>query len=234
MLVEPTSAVDAHTEARIAARLADVRRGRTTLVVTASPLVLDHVDEVAFVQDGARPGPRHARRAARARRPRGRPRLPGRRRAAHGRGRRRRDHRRTTTCTRARRPARPARQDSHEAPHRRLGDGPRLHRRALPHAPPPAHAASPCCTRSRRSPAWPARGCSACSSTPSPPAPPPAYINTVIAIGVVGGARPDGAHPVRAALVDGVRRGGLRRAARGVHREGHRAAAVDRRARRHG
>jgi ABC-type multidrug transport system ATPase subunit len=50
--VEPTSAVDAHTEARIAARLADVRRGRTTLVVTASPLVLDHVDEVAFVQDG--------------------------------------------------------------------------------------------------------------------------------------------------------------------------------------
>ena len=53
VLVEPTSAVDAHTEARIAARLADVRRGRTTLVVTASPLVLDHVDEVAFVQDGA-------------------------------------------------------------------------------------------------------------------------------------------------------------------------------------
>ena len=52
VLVEPTSAVDAHTEARIAARLADVRRGRTTLVVTASPLVLDHVDEVAFVQDG--------------------------------------------------------------------------------------------------------------------------------------------------------------------------------------
>ena len=38
VLVEPTSAVDAHTEARIAARLADARRGRTTLVVTASPL----------------------------------------------------------------------------------------------------------------------------------------------------------------------------------------------------
>jgi ABC-type multidrug transport system fused ATPase/permease subunit len=52
VLVEPTSAVDAHTEARIAARLADVRRGRTTLVVTASPLVLDHVDEVAFLRDG--------------------------------------------------------------------------------------------------------------------------------------------------------------------------------------
>ncbi|MDC7120644.1 ABC transporter ATP-binding protein/permease [Cellulomonas fimi] len=52
VLVEPTSAVDAHTEARIAARLADHRRGRTTLVVTASPLVLDHVDEVQLVQDG--------------------------------------------------------------------------------------------------------------------------------------------------------------------------------------
>ncbi|MBO3083627.1 ABC transporter ATP-binding protein [Cellulomonas fengjieae] len=52
VLVEPTSAVDAHTEARIAARLADARRGRATLIVTASPLVLDHVDEVAFVQDG--------------------------------------------------------------------------------------------------------------------------------------------------------------------------------------
>jgi ABC-type multidrug transport system fused ATPase/permease subunit len=52
VLVEPTSAVDAHTEARIAARLADARRGRTTLVVTASPLVLDHVDEVQLVEDG--------------------------------------------------------------------------------------------------------------------------------------------------------------------------------------
>ncbi|UZN02166.1 ABC transporter ATP-binding protein [Cellulomonas sp. S1-8] len=53
VLVEPTSAVDAHTEARIAARLADARRGRTTVVVTASPLVLDHVDEVQLVQGGA-------------------------------------------------------------------------------------------------------------------------------------------------------------------------------------
>jgi ABC-type multidrug transport system fused ATPase/permease subunit len=52
VLVEPTSAVDAHTEARIASRLADARRGRTTLVVTASPLVLDHVDEVQLVEDG--------------------------------------------------------------------------------------------------------------------------------------------------------------------------------------
>jgi ABC-type multidrug transport system fused ATPase/permease subunit len=52
VLVEPTSAVDAHTEARIAARLADARKGRTTLIVTASPLVLDHVDEVLFLDGG--------------------------------------------------------------------------------------------------------------------------------------------------------------------------------------
>lgn len=52
VLIEPTSAVDAHTEARIAARLAQVRAGRTTVVVTASPLVLDQVDEVVLVADG--------------------------------------------------------------------------------------------------------------------------------------------------------------------------------------
>ena len=52
VLVEPTSAVDAHTEARIAARLAQVRAGRTTVVVTASPLVLDRVDEVVLVAGG--------------------------------------------------------------------------------------------------------------------------------------------------------------------------------------
>jgi ABC-type multidrug transport system fused ATPase/permease subunit len=52
ILVEPTSAVDAHTEARIAARLREHRAGRTTVVVTSSPLVLDAVDEVAFVHEG--------------------------------------------------------------------------------------------------------------------------------------------------------------------------------------
>lgn len=46
ILVEPTSAVDAHTEARIAGRLAAHRKGRTTVVVTASPLLLDHADVV--------------------------------------------------------------------------------------------------------------------------------------------------------------------------------------------
>lgn len=52
VLVEPTSAVDAHTEARIARRLAEARRGATTVVVTSSPLVLDVVDEVALVTGG--------------------------------------------------------------------------------------------------------------------------------------------------------------------------------------
>jgi ABC-type multidrug transport system fused ATPase/permease subunit len=52
VLVEPTSAVDAHTEARIARRLREARRGRTTVVMTASPLVLDQADRVAFVTDG--------------------------------------------------------------------------------------------------------------------------------------------------------------------------------------
>ncbi|MFD2026465.1 ABC transporter ATP-binding protein [Promicromonospora aerolata] len=52
VLVEPTSAVDAHTEARIAERLTAWRRGRTTLIVTASPLVLDHVDDVIFLDSG--------------------------------------------------------------------------------------------------------------------------------------------------------------------------------------
>ncbi len=52
VLVEPTSAVDAHTEARIADRLLTARRGRTTVIVSASPLLLDRVDQVAFLADG--------------------------------------------------------------------------------------------------------------------------------------------------------------------------------------
>ena len=52
VLVEPTSAVDAHTEARIARRLHEARRGRTTVVMTASPLVLDQADRVVFIADG--------------------------------------------------------------------------------------------------------------------------------------------------------------------------------------
>lgn len=52
ILVEPTSAVDAHTEARIAARLHSARAGRTTVICTSSPLVLDRVDRVFYVEDG--------------------------------------------------------------------------------------------------------------------------------------------------------------------------------------
>jgi ABC-type multidrug transport system fused ATPase/permease subunit len=52
VLVEPTSAVDAHTEARIAKRLREERAGRTTVVVTTSPLVLDQADRVVFVENG--------------------------------------------------------------------------------------------------------------------------------------------------------------------------------------
>ncbi len=52
VLVEPTSAVDAHTEAEIAVRLRAARAGRTTVVVTASPLMLHQADEVALLVDG--------------------------------------------------------------------------------------------------------------------------------------------------------------------------------------
>jgi ABC-type multidrug transport system fused ATPase/permease subunit len=52
VLVEPTSAVDAHTEARVADRLREHRSGRTTVVTTSSPVMLDRADVVAFVVDG--------------------------------------------------------------------------------------------------------------------------------------------------------------------------------------
>ena len=52
VLVEPTSAVDAHTEARIAERLGPARRGRTTVICSTSPLVLDRADIVLYVEAG--------------------------------------------------------------------------------------------------------------------------------------------------------------------------------------
>jgi ABC-type multidrug transport system fused ATPase/permease subunit len=52
VLVEPTSAVDAHTEARIGGRLSAARAGRTTVVCTTSPLVLDQADHVIYVESG--------------------------------------------------------------------------------------------------------------------------------------------------------------------------------------
>ena len=52
VMVEPTSAVDAHTEALIAERLAAHRAGRTTIVTTSSPLLLHHADRVALLSGG--------------------------------------------------------------------------------------------------------------------------------------------------------------------------------------
>ena len=52
VLIEPTSAVDARTEQLIAERLADYRRGKTTVVVSASPLVVGQADEVAVLEAG--------------------------------------------------------------------------------------------------------------------------------------------------------------------------------------
>ncbi|MBP0461912.1 ABC transporter transmembrane domain-containing protein [Streptomyces montanisoli] len=52
VLDEPTSAVDSHTEARIADGVRRLRSGRTTVVFTSSPLVLDRADRVVFVHGG--------------------------------------------------------------------------------------------------------------------------------------------------------------------------------------
>jgi ABC-type multidrug transport system fused ATPase/permease subunit len=57
VLIDPTSAVDAHTEALVARRLRAARhdtsgRDRTTVVTSASPLLLNHCDDVVFVRDG--------------------------------------------------------------------------------------------------------------------------------------------------------------------------------------
>ncbi|WP_405109809.1 ABC transporter ATP-binding protein/permease [Micromonospora sp. NBC_01405] len=52
ILIDPTSAVDAHTEARIAERLRAARAGRTTILLTTSPLLLGHADTVAHLRAG--------------------------------------------------------------------------------------------------------------------------------------------------------------------------------------
>ncbi|GAA2469971.1 ABC transporter [Winogradskya humida] len=52
LAVEPTSAVDAHTEAAMIDGLRRARSGRTTVVTTTSPLVLGRVDRVVFLVDG--------------------------------------------------------------------------------------------------------------------------------------------------------------------------------------
>ncbi|MFF5081295.1 ABC transporter transmembrane domain-containing protein [Actinoplanes sp. NPDC000266] len=52
LAAEPTSAVDAHTEAAIAERLAEARGGRGTVVATTSPVLLDRADVVHYLVDG--------------------------------------------------------------------------------------------------------------------------------------------------------------------------------------
>ncbi|MFJ5551703.1 ABC transporter transmembrane domain-containing protein [Streptomyces sp. NPDC093225] len=52
VLDEPTSAVDSHTEARIADGVARLRAGRTTVVLASSPLLLDRADRVVLVHEG--------------------------------------------------------------------------------------------------------------------------------------------------------------------------------------
>ena len=53
VLVEPTSAVDAHTEARIAGRLRTARAGRATVVVSPSPLLMRAAESAALVDAGS-------------------------------------------------------------------------------------------------------------------------------------------------------------------------------------
>ncbi|MEZ0156892.1 ABC transporter transmembrane domain-containing protein [Streptomyces griseorubens] len=52
VLDEPTSAVDSHTEARIAEGVRGLRSGRTTVVFTSSPPLLDRADRVVFLHEG--------------------------------------------------------------------------------------------------------------------------------------------------------------------------------------
>ncbi|KAF4406891.1 multidrug ABC transporter ATP-binding protein [Streptomyces sp. Ru87] len=50
---DPTTAVDTVTESRIAARLGELRRGRTTILVTTSPALLATTDRVVVLDGGA-------------------------------------------------------------------------------------------------------------------------------------------------------------------------------------
>ncbi|CAL9632274.1 ABC transporter ATP-binding protein [Streptomyces sp. enrichment culture] len=52
VLDEPTSAVDSHTEARVARGVRGLRARRTTVVFTSSPLLLDLADRVVFLHGG--------------------------------------------------------------------------------------------------------------------------------------------------------------------------------------
>ncbi|MHC3463830.1 ABC transporter ATP-binding protein [Streptomyces flavovirens] len=53
VLHDPTTAVDAVTEQLVARNIAELRRGRTTVVLTSSPALLDAADRVLVLDDGA-------------------------------------------------------------------------------------------------------------------------------------------------------------------------------------
>ncbi|GAB1692295.1 ABC transporter transmembrane domain-containing protein [Krasilnikovia sp. M28-CT-15] len=53
VLHDPTTAIDAVTEAAVAAGLRAARRGRTTLLITTSPVLLDTADRVIHLRGGA-------------------------------------------------------------------------------------------------------------------------------------------------------------------------------------
>ncbi|MFK4085390.1 ABC transporter ATP-binding protein [Kribbella sp. NPDC020789] len=52
LAIEPTSAVDANTEAAMVDRIREARQGATTVITTSSPLVMDRADEVVVLVDG--------------------------------------------------------------------------------------------------------------------------------------------------------------------------------------
>lgn len=52
LAVDPTSAVDANTEAAMIDRIREARRDTTTVITTMSPLVLDRADEVIVLAEG--------------------------------------------------------------------------------------------------------------------------------------------------------------------------------------
>ena len=70
VLIEPTSALDSHTESRVARKVHQARQGRTTVIVTESPLVLEACNEVVLLDASGREHVRvtHRELLARARR----------------------------------------------------------------------------------------------------------------------------------------------------------------------
>lgn len=52
LAIEPTSAVDAHTESLISQRVSELRQGSTTVVATCSPLWLAQADHAVWLVDG--------------------------------------------------------------------------------------------------------------------------------------------------------------------------------------